>query len=635
MKFTQPFFLLTLSIASALTLCAECARPSSSSSSSSSLDNRSVPEPAQGHHIVAASSAASKRHHPQQQRRQLFQKRGGLSSHPTVVASEAVAFDARAPTTSTTKSKRSSSSSATQKKRLDKSAVSGDSKIDGRSISSTSTTRDSQQKQQELRRRRNHKNSDDENRASAASATAETKAAQKRRRALSSTTNTPPPPPPSFRKRAAAAVDPPSTPRRNSPARSPLRHRPTSKATRKKNTPLLILPDSRSVWQTGTYQTVRWNRKYTKKLPADTTVDIVLIDSTTNRKVSSLKRFVPFRKGGSQVLVPTNIPEDTSFVLVLELYRGRSQEQVTSSTTAQDTAGAAGSSPYTHRESSDIPPAGSSSSSNGDRSASSSAQHQSTTTADVLSRIVRRSDINIAAGTKKRDLPQYPPGSSYPNSNNINNNNGRVSKPTGTHHDINHDDFYAGPSQERSMEFMPDELRQEYPNTVRPLILEHTFGLHQKVYTLTPYTLEWKIPERVAELLEYTRKAQELARAGALLPKSTFLSKVLVEIIKDQNMESVSVLAKDVPAETMFQYLSIQDRLPPAFYRLRVQMVVVQVHTDVNALLRSSASIPGITASPSLASKAAMEGWEFPEGGEVIDRYEAITRRFWVSQGAL
>ncbi|KAG0368636.1 hypothetical protein BGX24_002740 [Mortierella sp. AD032] len=635
MKFTQPFFLLTLSIASALTLCAECAH---SSPSSFSLDKRSVPVPAQGRHVAAAFTAASKRHHPQQQqkqRRQLFQKRGGLSS-PQAVAFEAVAVVAHAPTTST---------STKSKKRLDKSAVSGDSKIDGRSISSNSTTRDSQQKQQELRRRRNHKNSDDGNRVSAASDT-EIKAAQKKkRRALSSTSTSPlPPPPPSFRKRAdAAAVDPPSPRRRTPTARSPARRLPSSKATAKKNTPLLLLPDSRSVWQTGTYQTVRWNRKYTKKLPADTTVDIVLIDSTTNRKVSSLKRFVPFRKGGSQVWVPTNIPEGTSFVLVLELYRGRSQEQVTSSASAP-----AGSSPYSHHESSDTPPAGSSSSSNGSGSVSSSAQQQPTTTADVLSRIVRRSDINIAAGTKKRDIPRYPPGSSNSNSNN--NNNGRVSKSTGTHHDINHDDFYAGPSQERSMEFLPDELRQEYPNTVRPLILEHTFGLHQKVYTLTPYTLEWKIPERVAELLEYTRQAQELfntyakaapysppqvrARAGALLPKSTFLSKVLVEIIKDQNMESVSVLAKDVPAETMFQYLSIQDRLPPAFYRLRVLMVVVQVQTDVNALPSSSASVPG-AASSSSPSKSAMEGWEFPEGGVVIDRYEAITRRFWVTQGAL
>ncbi|KAG0294220.1 hypothetical protein BGZ96_001593 [Linnemannia gamsii] len=436
----------------------------------------------------------------------------------------------------------------------------------------------------------------------------------------------------------------------------------------KKNTPLLILPDSRSVWQTGSYQTVRWNRKYIKSLPADTTVDIVLIDSKTNKKVSSLKRFVPFKKGGSQVWVPTNIPEGTSFVLVLELYRGRSQESVTSTASASSSsssndsaaAPAKAGSPYRYHQGSQEQQGGNpsdaaastgSGSSNSGGSVSSQGQQPTpaaATTADVLSRIVRRSDINIAPAASKRDIPRYPPGS-YPNSNNANSNDRTSNTPsksvTGSHHDINHDDFYTGASQERSMEFLPDELRQEYPNTLRPLTLEHTFGLHQKVYTLTPYTLEWKIPERVAELLEYTRQAQALfnsiskgntnsqASASALYPKSTFLAKVLVEIIKDETTESVAVLAKDVPAETMFQYLSIQDRLPPAFYRLRVQMVVVQVRTDFSALA-SNTNVPTTTVGGS-AGKSAMEGWEFPEGGEVIDRYEAITRRFWISQGAL
>jgi hypothetical protein len=406
---------------------------------------------------------------------------------------------------------------------------------------------------------------------------------------------------------------------------------------------------------------VRWNRRYTKSLPADTTVDIVLIDSKTNKKVSSLKRFVPFKKGGSQVRVPTNIPEGTSFVLVLELYRGRSQESVTStassssSSSSDDSAAAPAKtgSPYRYHEGGQEQQGGrGGGSSNNDGSVSSQGQQPTaaatTTTADVLSRIVRRSDINIAPAASKRDIPRYPPGSYADPYNNVN-NNGRSSNPpskttTGSHHDINHDDFYTGASQERSMEFLPDELRQEYPNTLRPLTLEHTFGLHQKVYTLTPYTLEWKIPERVAELLEYTRQAQALfnsiskgsaysqASASALYPKSTFLAKVLVEIIKDENTESVSVLAKDIPAETMFQYLSIQDRLPSAFYRLRVQMVVVQVRTDFSTL--ASNNVPISTVGGSMG-KPAMEGWEFPEGGEVIDRYEAITRRFWVSQGAL
>ncbi|KAF9545766.1 hypothetical protein EC957_010514 [Mortierella hygrophila] len=401
---------------------------------------------------------------------------------------------------------------------------------------------------------------------------------------------------------------------------------------------------------------VRWNRKYTKSLPADTTVDIVLIDSKTNQKVASLKRFVPFKKGGSQVWVPTTILEGTSFVLVLELYRGRSKEPITSTSPSVSAAppspaaaGAKAGSPYRYHQE-DKPSNALPGSSNGGGPVSSQ-QPAATTTADVLARIVRRSDINIAPAASKRDIPRYPPGSSFSNSNdNINNDaNGRSNSPgnkasTGSHHDINHDDFYTGASQERSMEFLPDELRQEYPNTIQPLTLEHTFGLHQKVYTHTPYTLEWKIPERVAELLEYTRQAQTLfnsisksnaysqASASALFPKSTFMSKVLVEIIKDQTTESVSVLAKDVPAETMFQYLSIQDRLAPAFYRLRVQMVVVQVRTDFSALANNN--VPSTTASMTKGS-TTMEGWEFPDGGEVIDRYEAITRRFWVSQGAL
>ncbi|KAF9130510.1 hypothetical protein BGX30_013468 [Mortierella sp. GBA39] len=488
-------------------------------------------------------------------------------------------------------------------------------------------------------------------RASAAAATTEHNnndkrmSTMKKRRALLPPSTTPLAPL-ALRKRAAAAA--------------PAKPLPSS-STPKKNAPFLLLPDADSVWQTGSYQMVRWNRKYTKSLPADTTVDIVLIDSKTNKKVASLKRFVPFKKGGSQVWVPTTILEGTSFVLVLELYRGRNKEPITSTSPSISAAspppaaaGAKAGSPYRYHQGQEQEDRSSNAlpgSSNGGGPVSSQ-QPAATTTADVLARIVRRSDINIAPAASKRDIPRYPPGSSFSNSNdNTNNNaNGRSNPPsnnkasTGSHHDINHDDFYTGASQERSMEFLPDELRQEYPNTIQPLTLEHTFGLHQKVYTHTPYTLEWKIPERVAELLEYTRQAQALfnsisksntysqASASALFPKSTFMAKVLVEIIKDQTTESVSVLAKDVPAETMFQYLSIQDRLAPAFYRLRVQMVVVQVRTDFSALANNN--VPSTTA-PMTKGSTTMEGWEFPEGGEVIDRYEATTRRFWVSQGAL
>lgn len=129
-------------------------------------------------------------------------------------------------------------------------------------------------------------------------------------------------------------------------------------------------------------------------------------------------------------------------------------------------------------------------------------------------------------------------------------------------------------------------------------------------------------------------------------------------------MEVVAVLAKDVPAETMFQYLSIQDRVPSAFYRLRVQMVVVQVNLDPDtiksAILQQHQSSPLLLGSSSSSSSSTdnnakdsaesgawlsslldvgkvkpMEGWEFPAGGVVIDRYEAVTRRFFVALGAL
>ncbi|KAK5815052.1 hypothetical protein F5H01DRAFT_344843 [Linnemannia elongata] len=640
MKFSQPIFLLTLSIASALTLFADAVP----SVSSSSLNKRSPPVPAQEGVRLAAASI-SKREQLQRRQLQQHQKRGGLSSHPAFKAT-------RPPTTTTSTSNKNNKDGSSVKRRNDRVAVSA-AKIDrrGRSISSKAkATAHYQQHQQELRQRKNHKNSDDENRASAAvehNDNDNKKSTTKKKRALLPTSASP-----VLRKRAAAAGTPAKPAKK---ARSPPLRRLPSSSTPKKNTPLLLLPDSRSVWHTGSYQTVRWNRKYTKSLPPDTTVDIVLIDSNTNKKVASLKRFVPFKKGGSQVWVPTNIPEGTSFVLVLELYRGRSKEPIAGTSPSESTAppsaaGAKVGSPYRYhqgQEQGDTLPE----SSNGDAPVPSQ-QPAATTTADVLSRIVRRSDINIASAASKRDVPRYPPGSSYSNANNINDNaNDRSNPPsnnnkasTGSHHDVNHDDFYTGASQERSMDFLPDELRQEYPNTIQPLTLEHTFGLHQKVYTLTPYTLEWKIPERVAELLEYTRQAQALfnsisksnaysqASASALYPKSTFMAKVLVEIIKDETMEAVSVLARDVPAETMFQYLSIQDRLAPAFYRLRVQMVVVQVRTDFSALANNN--VPTTTASVTKGS-TAMEGWEFPEGGEVIDRYEAITRRFWVSQGAI
>ncbi|KAF9351871.1 hypothetical protein BGX26_010186 [Mortierella sp. AD094] len=390
--------------------------------------------------------------------------------------------------------------------------------------------------------------------------------------------------------------------------------------------PLLLLPDSSSVWQTGSYQTVKWSLKYTKSLPKDTTVDIILVDSKTNQKVSSLKRFVPFKKGSAQVWVPVNLPEGLSFVLVLELYRGRSQEQVTSTIASSSTQSSSSYQGKNQASPEKVSDAVDEINYGGKSSPS--------TSTDVFSTVVRRSDISISPGARKvvRDAP-YPgaPGSA----NGISGGAFGTSK-AGAHHDINNDDYYTGAATERPLEFSPEEMRDEYPNTVLPLVLEHTFGLHQKVYTMTPYTLEWKIPDRIRELLEYTRQVQSAASLWSknsqkqlpVTPKSIFLAKVLVELVTEQTLEPVVVMARDIPAETMFQYLSIQERIPQAFYRLRVQMVVVQVNVDGKTL--NIGQVP-----PPITKSKSMEGWEFPNGGQVIDRYEAVTRRFWVSQGAL
>ncbi|KAF9933106.1 hypothetical protein BGZ75_003930 [Mortierella antarctica] len=400
-------------------------------------------------------------------------------------------------------------------------------------------------------------------------------------------------------------------------------------------TPLLLLPDSRSVWHTGSYQTVQWSRKYARNLPKDTTVDIVLVDANTNRKILSLKRFIPFRKGSAQVWVPVKMPEGVSFVLVLELYRGRSQEQVTTTVSA----GSAPSSSSYQRETATKGGLGGQDASTG--AAGSAALSSTKPSSDVFSTVVRRSDINISSSSRRvaRDISQ--PG------NNNDNNKGENMDSRGIaaaddpdpHHDINDNDYYSNPLEERPYEFQPEENREEFPNTVRPLELEHTFGLHQKVYTMTPYTLEWRVPSAVQEILDYAEKRLKLMADKSINRSkynTTFQAKIMVELVKDQTLETVSVLARNVPAETRFQYLSIQDKVSQAFYRLRVQMVVVQIKLAPSALA-SEINAGGAAAGYLGSGKQgkAMEGWEFPEGGEVIDRYEAITRRFWVSQGAL
>ncbi|GJJ77907.1 hypothetical protein EMPS_10266 [Entomortierella parvispora] len=450
------------------------------------------------------------------------------------------------------------------------------------------------------------------------------------------------------------------------------------------STPLLLLPDSHSTWQAGTFQTVQWSKQYAKSLPKDTTVDIVLVEAETNKKMFSLKRFIPVLRGSAQVWVPVEVPEDVSVVLVLELYHGRSQEQV--STALSSSASALSSS--SSSSSSSFP------SENSDGSGPEAGPLRPSSSTPT---IVRKSDINISPrrrraisaetrlrastdpSTQNRDLNSRQP----PPLNNKNTNveleaggaadesSLRKLTPSGSHHDMNDNDYYLGSAEERQFEFLPDELRQEYPSTVKPLELDHSFGLRQRVYTMTPYTLEWRTPERVQELLDYSARIQKaLGRyiqrrplnpvpPPSLLPKALFLSKVMVELVKDQTMEVVAVLAKDVPAETMFQYLSVQDRVPSAFYRLRVQMVVVQVHLDpetiksailqqqrppplqlgsgrpLNTNAKDSESGAWLSSLLDVGKVKPMEGWEFPEGGEVIDRYEAVTRKFYVAPGAL
>ncbi|KAG0035519.1 hypothetical protein BGZ81_006896 [Podila clonocystis] len=318
------------------------------------------------------------------------------------------------------------------------------------------------------------------------------------------------------------------------------------------NTPLLLLPHANSVWQAGSSQRVAWSRKkYSKAMPADTTVDIVLVDANTNQKLFSLKRFVPFSRGAAQVWVPRVVPEGVSFVLVLELYHGRSQEQVGST----------------------IPP---------------------TASSPKSSSIVRRSDINISSGISRKYARDGGANSPYGSRSPSNNDESR---------DLYENDYYSPASEDRPLDFLPDEMRQEYPNVRQPLELEHTFGLHQKVYTLTPYTLEWKLPPRVAELLDYSKTLAELrrvatAKAASRLPSTVYMSKLVVELVKDQSLESAAVLARDVPAETMFLADGVND------------------------------GVRGGKAQ-------ILEGGAFPSGGKVVDRFEAITRRFWVTAGAL
>ncbi|KAF9165536.1 hypothetical protein BGX21_000773 [Mortierella sp. AD011] len=385
----------------------------------------------------------------------------------------------------------------------------------------------------------------------------------------------------------------------------------------KSDHPLLLLPSSKSVWHAGSTQTVKWSKKYAKRLPKDTTVDIVLVDSKTNKTIRSLKRFIPYRKGSAKVWVPFKLPQDASYVLVLELFHGRSQRPATVETKAS-----LPSVPLSSSTTRTTPTTTSTTTTTTTTTATSSA---SDTKHDKnIPSILRRSDINIAHRERTSSLATT------------------TTTTTTVHHDVNDEDYYKGHDGAKSFEFAPDEVRQEFPNVIQPIELQHTFGLHQKVYTMAPYTLEWKIPARVTELLEYTKtrlrlmtdKTIDLSRHHLLRDNSEiFMAKILVELVRDQTMEPVSVLARNVPAEAKFQYLQIHKRVPPAFYRLKIQMVVVSVQSghESDVVNHFDVSEPRIRS----AHGDYIEGWDFPNGGRVIDRYESITRRFWVTGGAL
>ncbi|KAF9546547.1 hypothetical protein EC957_009624 [Mortierella hygrophila] len=414
------------------------------------------------------------------------------------------------------------------------------------------------------------------------------------------------------------------------------------------------------------------------QLPKDTTVDIILADAKTNKKIVSLKRFIPFRKGSAQVWVPSKIPDNedasASYVLVLDLFHGKSQKAVTVESAKASAAAAASS----------LAAFSSSSSSEKDRPASTSRTSTTTeldgagaeTAADVpetttggssasskksLPSVLRRSDINIY----KRAVPSPPSSSSVTTSTSATTTreNHRITPPvpladgaradvpppqpyTGHHHNDDLDTFDPDTINTAPYYNFDNYLRQEFPNVIQPIELEHSFGVHQKVYSRAPYTLEWKIPTRAAELLEYTatrlrllaNKDIDWSQHQSIKDNNiTYQAKLHVELIRDGGpgpgaIESIAVLARNVPAETKFQYLQIYDHVEPAFYRLRVQMLVVEVD-DTPAGRRSRKDI--VMDNGGEMEDSMLDGWDFAKGAQIIDRYESITRKFWVSAGAL
>ncbi|KAF9926050.1 hypothetical protein FBU30_004297 [Linnemannia zychae] len=418
--------------------------------------------------------------------------------------------------------------------------------------------------------------------------------------------------------------------------------------------PILIVPPPRSVWHAGSVQQVKWSKKYARHLPKDTTVDIVLADARSNKKIFSLKRFIPFRKGSAQVWVPSKFPdnENASYVLVLEFFHGRSQKPITvesakaaSIAPAVTTASSSISSKTTALETEVheiIPPTAGVAGPGGTVSSKKS-----------VPSILRRSDINIY----KRAFPSSISASavSTPASSSKRRENYRIAADSGDARAdaLSRQPYYSDHHRNDDSEFNNNNvvttpfydnfdhyLRQEFPNIIQPIELEHTFGVHQKVYSRAPYTLKWKVPERATELLDYTSTRLRLlatkdidwSQHQALRDNNViYQAKLLVQLVRDESpLESIAVLARNVPAETKFQYLQIQDHVEPAFYRLRVQMLVVEIDdTPAGQQRRMLAATKGDGEDPML------DGWDFAKGAQIIDRYESITRKFWVAAGAL
>ncbi|KAF9155864.1 hypothetical protein BG015_008226 [Linnemannia schmuckeri] len=455
--------------------------------------------------------------------------------------------------------------------------------------------------------------------------------------------------------------------------------------------PLLIVPPPRSVWHAGSVQLVKWSKTYARQLPKDTTVDIILADAKTNKKIVSLKRFIPFRKGSAQVWVPSKIPDNedasASYVLVLDLFHGKSQKPITvdsvkASAAAATATLAASSSSSLENNNKPASTSGTltteSSGARGEAGAAAAVLEAitagtgaSTSSKKSVPSILRRSDINIY----KRAIPSLPSSSSSgttstsaTTSSSIRENHriAAVASPAGARADVSPSQPYT--AHQHNDDFPNDDdtidssqaagavgayydfdnyFRQEFPNVIQPIELEHSFGVHQKVYSRAPYTLEWKIPTRAAELLEYTatrlrllaNKDIDWSQHQSIRDNNiAYQAKLFVELVRDGgpgpgSIESVAVLARNVPAETKFQYLQIYDHVEPAFYRLRVQMLVVEV--DDTPAGRRSRKTRDVMDNGNENEDPMLDGWDFARGAKIIDRYESITRKFWVSAGAL